>query len=241
MSSVEAGTEPRLGLPRAVEVVIAAAGLVVVFPVLAVAAVAITAETRGSPFFLHERVGRGGRRFRLWKLRTMRTGDGPEVTAAGDERITRVGRVLRRLKLDELPQLWNVLAGDMSFVGPRPEVPALVDGSSDLWKRVLAVRPGITDPVTLALKDEEALLATVKGDHEVFYRKTLQPFKLRGYVDYFEKRTILTDLGVILRTVLSAAHVLRIPAVTLAQVESGRDGNSSYMSAAEQRGGTKNS
>jgi lipopolysaccharide/colanic/teichoic acid biosynthesis glycosyltransferase len=171
----------------------------------------------------------------------MRSGDGLEVTAAGDSRVTRVGRILRRWKLDELPQLWNVLAGDLSFVGPRPEVPALVEGSNDLWKRVLAVRPGITDPVTLALKDEEALLASVAGDRERFYRETLQPYKLRGYVEYLEMRSAWTDLGVIAKTVLAAAHVLRIPSVTLAQVESGRKGGLPNESISDPSVGSENS
>jgi lipopolysaccharide/colanic/teichoic acid biosynthesis glycosyltransferase len=118
----------------------------------------------------------------------MRAGDGPEVTAAGDSRVTRVGRVLRRLKLNELTQLLNVLKGEMSFVGPRPEVPDLVDLTSEAWKRVLSVRPGITDPVALALKDQEALLAAVVGDRGRFYRETLQPYKLRGYMDYIQNR-----------------------------------------------------
>jgi lipopolysaccharide/colanic/teichoic acid biosynthesis glycosyltransferase len=222
MSSGEAGNELRPGLPRSLEVVLASAGLVVALPLLAVAALAIAADSPGSPFFLHERVGRGGRRFRLWKLRTMRAGDGPEVTAAGDSRVTRVGRVLRRLKLDELTQLLNVLKGEMSFVGPRPEVPALVDLTSETWKRVLSVRPGITDPVSLALKDEEALLAAVAGDRERFYRETLQPYKLRGYMDYIQNRTAWTDLAVIARTILSIVNVVRIPSVTQAQLESGR-------------------
>ncbi len=211
------------GLPRAVEVVLATAGLILVFPVLAVAAVAVVADSAGSPFFRQERVGRGGRRFLLWKLRTMRGADGPEVTAAGDARVTRVGRFLRRFKLDELPQLWNVLKGEMSFVGPRPEVPRLVDFMSENWRSVLRVRPGITDPVALALKDEEAILAAVTGDRERFYRETLQPFKLRGYVAYLSRRTAWTDLGVIVRTVLAAAHLLRIPAMTLAHIETGPD------------------
>ncbi len=227
MSGTEAGLTPRQatrgGLPRGVEILFSLGGLVVTLPFLLVACLAIVLDSRGSPFFLQERVGRGGRPFRLWKLRTMRRGGGPEVTAAGDSRVTRVGRVLRRWKLDELPQLWNVLVGDMAFVGPRPEVPALVNGSEDLWKRVLAVRPGITDPVSLALKDEEALLASFKGDHEVFYRQVLQPFKLRGYIDYLEKRTTLTDLSVILSTILAAAHLKRIPSVTLAEIDPGRD------------------
>jgi lipopolysaccharide/colanic/teichoic acid biosynthesis glycosyltransferase len=126
------------------------------------------------------------------------------------------------LKVDELPQLWNVLKGEMSFVGPRPEIPALVDLTSAAWRRVLSVRPGITDPVALALKNEEALLAAVRGDRERFYRETLQPYKLRGYVDYIQKRTAWTDVAVIARTILSVANVVRVPSVTKAQLESGR-------------------
>ena len=223
MSPAYVDNERQPGLPRSLEVVISSVGLVVAVPFLAVAAAAIIADSAGSPFFLHERVGRGGRRFLLWKLRTMRPGDGPEVTAAGDSRLTRVGRVLRRSKLDELPQLWNVLKGEMSFVGPRPEVPRFVDPTSEIWRSVLTVRPGITDPVALALKDEEALLAKVAGDRDRFYRETLQPYKVRGYLEYLDRRTAWTDLALIVRTVLAAAHLLRIPAVTLAQIDSEGD------------------
>ncbi len=152
----------------------------------------------------------------------MRAGDGPEVTAAGDTRVTRVGRVLRRLKLDELPQLWNVLKGEMSFVGPRPEVPAFVDLASETWRRVLSVRPGITDPVALALKNEEALLAGVAGDRERFYREKLQPFKLHGYMDYIQNRTAWTDLAVIARTLLAVVNLVCIPDVTKEDLETGR-------------------
>jgi lipopolysaccharide/colanic/teichoic acid biosynthesis glycosyltransferase len=212
----------RGGLPRVVEILLSIGGLVVASPFVLVAGLAVVLDSSGSPFFLQERVGRGGRRFLLWKLRTMRAGDGPEVTAAGDSRVTRVGRFLRRLKLDELPQLWNVLKGEMSFVGPRPEVPALVDMTSETWRRVLSVRPGITDPVSLALKDEEALLAAVPGDRERFYREALQPYKLRGYVDYIQKRTAWTDVALIARTILSIVNVVRIPSVTQAELESGR-------------------
>src|SRR5450759_3051615 len=222
MSSAKAGNEPSRGVLRILEVVLSSAGLVVALPLLAVAALAIAADSPGSPLFLQERVGRDGRRFRRWKLRTMGAGGGPVVTAAGDPRVTRVGRVLRRLKLDELTQLLNVLKGEMSFVGPRPEVPALVDLTSETWKRVLSVRPGITDPVALALKNEEALLAAVVGDRERFYREMLQPYKLRGYMDYIEKRTAWTDLAVIARTILSVVNLVRIPSVTQAQLESGR-------------------
>ncbi len=205
---------PRTGLSRALEVVIAAAGLVAVLPLLVVASAAVAAETPGSPLFAQERVGRAGRRFRLWKLRTMRRGRGLELTAAGDERITRVGRFLRRWKVDELPQLWNVLVGHMSFVGPRPEVPAFVDPENELWRRVLSVRPGITDPVSLRLRDEEALLAACGGDREIYYRSVLQPFKLRGYDAYLRRRSAWSDLRVILETLLVASRVVHPPAVT---------------------------
>ena len=128
--------------------------------------------------------------------------DGPQVTALGDERVTRIGKILRRTKVDELPELWNVLKGDMSLVGPRPEVPRYVDLEDDLWEVVLRSRPGITDPVTLRLRNEETLLADVKGDREDFYRESLQPLKLQGYVDYLHHRSWWSDMKVLCRTVL---------------------------------------
>jgi lipopolysaccharide/colanic/teichoic acid biosynthesis glycosyltransferase len=219
MSGAASDSGPRDGLPRVAEIVMAAVLLVVIVPLLVIAVVAIVLDSRGSPFFLHERVGRGGRRFLLWKLRTMRAGDGPEVTVAGDCRVTRVGRFLRRSKLDELPQLWNVLRGDMSFVGPRPEVPSLVDKSNDLWRTVLAVRPGITDPVALELRDEESLLSEWRGDRKSFYRSVLQPYKLKGYVAYLQRRTACSDMRVIVETILVAAGIIDRPRVRLRDLE----------------------
>jgi lipopolysaccharide/colanic/teichoic acid biosynthesis glycosyltransferase len=135
------------------------------------------------------------------KLRTMRHGvGGALVTAEGDARVTSVGRILRRTKLDELPELWNVLHGDMSLVGPRPEIPELVDVDEPVWRSVLSVRPGITHPVTIVLRNEEALLARVPGDRERYYRDVLQPWKLEGYVRYLQRRSPWTDLGVLLKT-----------------------------------------
>ena len=136
--------------------------------------------------------------FTLVKLRTMRPSrGGPEVTARGDSRVTRVGRFLRRTKLDELPELWNVLKGEMSFVGPRPEVERYVRPDDPQWQEVLGVRPGLTDPVTLSLKDEELLLEGVEGDPEAYYREKLQPVKLAGYCGYLRRRTWRTDVIVI--------------------------------------------
>lgn len=179
-------------------------GLAVAAPAIFLAGAGI-ALTAGLPvFFRQRRVGRGGRPFTLIKLRSMRVSrGGPQVTARGDSRVTPFGRFLRRSKLDELPQLWNVFKGDMSFVGPRPEVPELVDPSNPLWRRVLLARPGLTDPVTVRLRDEELLMAGVEGDREAFYRETLQPFKLEGYCEYLQRRSWRTDLGVLFETVLA--------------------------------------
>ena len=196
------------GLPRSVEVPLAAAGLLVAAPVLAVAAAAVVATSGLPVFFRQSRIGRAGKPFTLVKLRSMRASrGGPEVTARGDSRVTAVGRFLRKTKLDELPELWNVVKGEMSFVGPRPEVARYVSLEDPLWREVLSVRPGLTDPVTLSLKDEELLLAGVKGDPEAFYREKLQPVKLAGYCDYLRRRTWRTDVGVIWDTLKAVLGV----------------------------------
>ncbi len=189
------------GLPRAVEWPLTFVLLIAVLPLLLGAALVVALSSPGSVFFRQRRAGYHGRPFVLFKLRTMTTGDpGPQVTAEGDQRVTRVGRVLRRLKIDELPQLVNVLRGELALVGPRPEVPALVDGEDTLWQAVLSVRPGITDPVSLALRREEELLAGA-SDPEEFYRRALLPWKLRQQVTYLERRSATTDLRVLCRTV----------------------------------------
>ena len=148
------------GIPRPVEAVAALAGLIIAAPVLALAALGIAFTSRGRIIFRQSRVGQDGRIFVLYKFRTMRIGQvGIQVTAGDDSRVTYVGRLLRKTKMDELPELWNVLKGDMSLVGPRPEVPRYVDLNNSKWQRVLKVRPGITDPLTLRLRNEEELLA----------------------------------------------------------------------------------
>jgi lipopolysaccharide/colanic/teichoic acid biosynthesis glycosyltransferase len=189
------------GLPRISEVVAAGLALVILSPLLALIALAVALGSGLPILFRQERVGRGGVPFTLVKFRTMRNGPGgPGITAGDDRRITRVGRMLRRTKLDELPELWNVLRGDMSLVGPRPESPRYVS-DEPRWDRVLSVRPGLTDPTTLSLLDEEALLASVAGDREEFYIEQLLPKKLDGYLDYLDRRTWRTDLQVIRETV----------------------------------------
>jgi lipopolysaccharide/colanic/teichoic acid biosynthesis glycosyltransferase len=196
-----AGPELKSGLPRWIEAVIAFAGLVVGAPFIVLIAPVIAATSRGPVFFRQGRVGQHGRMFNLYKLRTMRaSGDGPQITSRDDARITRVGSFLRRTKLDELPTFWNVLRGDMGLVGPRPEVPRYVKLEDPRWRKVLAVRPGLTDPVTLRLRNEEELLSRVKTDKEKYYLNELQPAKLKGYIAYLEKRDWRSDLNVLCHT-----------------------------------------
>lgn len=195
------------GIPRWADVLIAGVGLFVAAPLISVLAVGI-AVTSGTPvFFRQRRVGRGFSPFVMIKLRTMRPSDGgPKVTSRGDQRVTRLGRLLRKTKLDELPALWNVLRGEMALVGPRPEVPEYVNSQDPLWQTVLSVRPGITDPVTISLRNEEELLAFAAEDTETYYISELQPLKLRGYVEYLENRSVRSDIGVLCHTIAAVGR-----------------------------------
>ena len=192
------------GLPRAFDVVLAGMALLLTSPLLLASAVTVALTSSGGILFRQQRVGRHGHVFTLYKLRTMRRSDhGPQVTSGNDPRITSAGRFLRRTKLDELPTFWNVLKGDMAMVGPRPEVPRYVKLEDPMWQKVLAVRPGITDPVTLLMRSEEDLLAQVGGDTEEYYLRELQPQKMKGYVDYLQTRNWHTDFGVLCRTLVA--------------------------------------
>jgi lipopolysaccharide/colanic/teichoic acid biosynthesis glycosyltransferase len=192
------------GIPRWVDAFVAGAGLVVLFPLFAGISLCLLIASDGPVFFQQQRVGRRGRPFKMLKFRTMRCQpNGPGITAADDARVTRIGARLRKSKLDELPELWNVFVGDMALVGPRPEVPQYVDMANPLWKAVLAWRPGISDPVTLLLRNEEGLLTTVSGDRERFYREVLLPCKLRGSVAYAQVRNVRSDLRVLANSLLT--------------------------------------
>jgi lipopolysaccharide/colanic/teichoic acid biosynthesis glycosyltransferase len=207
------------GIPRPAEAIVAVIGLVASAPLIAISALAIKLTSPGTVFFRQLRAGRNGGSFVLVKLRTMRSHEeGPQVTTMVDSRVTPVGRFLRKTKLDELPQLWNVLKGDMSLVGPRPEVPRYVDLKDPSWQAVLQARPGLTDPVTLRLRNEEKLLAEVEGDVERFYLGALQAVKLRGYLEYLGSRNWKEDLKVILKTAVSVVWPNGTPAPTVAQV-----------------------
>ena len=180
-------------------------GLIILSPLLVVVGAAVALTSPGPVVFVQERVGRGGRPFRLVKFRTMTvappTPNGRQVTVGGDRRITRVGAWLRRYKLDEIPQLVNVLAGQMRLVGPRPEVPRYVAHYAPDQRRVLDVPPGITDIATLYYRNEEAELAG-QADPERHYIDVILPRKLALNQAYLDHRTLLGDLSVIVRTAL---------------------------------------
>jgi lipopolysaccharide/colanic/teichoic acid biosynthesis glycosyltransferase len=186
---------------RSLDVLIAVPALVIVSPLIAAAAIAIKVDSRGPVFYRGTRAGRDGIEFQILKLRSMSAhGAGPSVTAAGDPRVTRVGRFLRRTKLDETPQLWNVIRGDMSLVGPRPEHPDFVRLYTPEQRRVLGVRPGITSPASLAFRDEEQLLASVGG--ESAYVSSVMPRKLELDLAYLDHRTLGGDLRILVRTLV---------------------------------------
>jgi len=189
---------------RALDVTVSAVALIVLAPLLLVVSVAVKLSSPGPALHRAQRAGRHGRPFTLYKFRSMVVsgpGSHPRITGAGDSRITPVGRILRRTKLDELPQFFNTLKGDMSLVGPRPEDPALVDTYSAEQRRVLTVRPGITSPATVLNRYEEEMLAG--PDPEAIYRRDVLPRKLRLELEYLDRRTVAADLRVLGQTVLA--------------------------------------
>jgi lipopolysaccharide/colanic/teichoic acid biosynthesis glycosyltransferase len=187
---------------RAFDIAVSVGGLFFVAPLLLLIAVLIKGEDGGPVFFRQERIGRGGRPFRIWKFRTMAPHAetlGPQLTTASDHRVTRIGTTLRRRKLDELPQLFNVLAGDMTIVGPRPEVSKYVAMYTPDQRKVLELTPGITDRASIFFSDESGLLAKAP-DFERFYVERVVPEKIRLNLEYADRATPLRDLGVVLET-----------------------------------------
>lgn len=188
---------------RAIDIAVAGAGMVIASPLMAAIALAIRLETPGPVIFRQERVGLHGSRFRIHKFRSLRVeAGGGLISPTGDPRITRVGAVLRRSKLDELPQLLDVLAGSMSMVGPRPEVPRYVD----LWPPaardvILSVRPGITDPASLVFRYEADELAQA-DDAEEHYVASILPRKVAMYVEYVRTWSLMGDVGVLWATLI---------------------------------------
>jgi lipopolysaccharide/colanic/teichoic acid biosynthesis glycosyltransferase len=199
---------------RMLDVVGSALGLLVLLPVLVIVAVAIKFDSHGPIFFRQERVGLRGRSFRIFKFRSMVVGAaraGTALTVRGDKRVTWVGMFLRSSKLDELPQLINVLVGDMSIVGPRPEVPELIKFYTPEQRAIiLSMRPGITDYAAILFRDESSLLDGERDPIDV-YRREIMPIKFAHYERYSSEIGVLNDLRIILATILLLI-VGRVPA-----------------------------
>jgi lipopolysaccharide/colanic/teichoic acid biosynthesis glycosyltransferase len=186
---------------RIFDLTIALLGLIILAVPMALIAILIRI-TSGSPIlFTQERVGKGGQIFYVKKFRTMsvRSVEDSSITVAGDSRVTAIGSYLRRWKLDELPQLWNVLVGEMSLVGPRPDVPGYADKLQGDDRKLLLLRPGITGPATLAYRNEEEILAKV-SDPVQYNNEIIYPDKVRINLEYMEKCSLMQDLKYILET-----------------------------------------
>jgi lipopolysaccharide/colanic/teichoic acid biosynthesis glycosyltransferase len=216
-STPDRGAAPRGAPPRrpvyactkrAFDIVASALGLLIAGPLLLLAAVAIRLDSPGGVLFVQERVGQNFRKFGIYKFRTMvadAAQRGGQITFGGDPRITRVGRVLRKTKLDELPQLANVLVGHMSLVGPRPEVPRYVERSREEYAYVLSVRPGITDPASVKYRDEAEQLAA-SADPAREYAERILPDKIALARRYIAGATFTGDLAILAKTVLRVAR-----------------------------------
>jgi lipopolysaccharide/colanic/teichoic acid biosynthesis glycosyltransferase len=207
-------------LKRTFDVLAASLGLMIFSPILASLAVAIKLNSTGPVFYRGLRVGLHGRPFRIFKFRSMVVDAetrGGSSTADGDPRVTAIGRMLRKTKLDEVPQLLNVLTGEMSFVGPRPEVQHYVDMYTEAEKAILTVRPGITDWASLWNADEGAVLAG-SDDPERTYLERIRPQKLRWQLEYVRRRSLLVDMRILAQTM--AAVVWRRTPPALADIQS---------------------
>lgn len=190
-------------MKRLCDIVLSALGLIIFCPLFLVLSIWVALDSTGGVFYRQTRVGRGGRDFKLLKFRSMRIGaDKKGLITIGDKdvRITKSGYYIRKYKFDELPQLINVLKGDMSFVGPRPEVRKYVDLYTAEQLCVLNVRPGITDPASIQYSNENELLEKAENP-EQYYINTVMPDKLRINLEYLEKRTLWSDFKVIIKTI----------------------------------------
>ena len=205
IAAVLAKRRPQLMLKRLMDVVISGCALLVLWPLLLLIALAIKIDDPGPVFYRQVRVGRNGKEFRIFKFRTMVVDadkKGLQITVGRDSRITRVGAFLRKTKLDELAQLLNVLTGEMSFVGPRPEVPKYVDLYTPYQRQVLLVRPGITDYASIAYRNENDLLAGA-DDPERMYIETVMPDKIELNMRYLREISPLADVRLILKTIIA--------------------------------------
>ena len=206
-------------IQRAFDLIFASMLLMISLPILVMVALLVKLSSPGSVFFRQARLGRGGKPFRIFKFRSMIAAQngGPSVTVAGDRRITPIGKILRRTKLDELPQLLNVILGEMSLVGPRPEVPNYMHVYQNGFEKVLSARPGITDPVSLQLADEESFLKQFPDPLQA-YEQIVLPRKLTLSLQYLQHRSIVNDVQIIFLTVMAAIGLRRRKPVEFADL-----------------------
>ena len=205
IADVLARRRPQLIAKRAMDIVLSAGALAVLWPLLLLIALAIVIDDPGPVFYRQVRVGRNGKTFRIFKFRSMvmdADKKGLAITVGRDRRITRVGAILRKTKLDELAQLLNVLFGQMSFVGPRPEVPKYVDMYTPYQRQVLLVRPGITDYASIAYRNENDLLAGA-DDPERMYIEQIMPDKIELNMKYLREISPLADIRLIFKTLVA--------------------------------------
>lgn len=192
-------------MKRVMDIVVSAAALILLFPILLCIAIFVVLDSEGPALYLQERVGLAGRSFQLFKFRTMHVNaDRLQAITVGarDPRITRVGYYLRKFKIDELPQLFNVLCGDMSLVGPRPELKKFVDLYNERQKKVISIRPGITDYASIQFRNENELLVG-KHDPVAYYIKDIMPVKLELNLKYIAERSLWMDIKILFVTVFS--------------------------------------
>lgn len=184
---------------RVFDIVASFVGLVLLSPLFLVIAVLIKLTSKGEVFYIQKRVGKDFKEFDLYKFRSMIKAKGLQITSKDDPRITKIGRFIRKTKIDELPQLFNVLKGDMSLVGPRPEVKKYVEIKKEEYKKILSVKPGITDNAAIEFRDEEDILAKF-DDKEKAYIEEILPTKIEFYKNYIDNISLINDIKIILKT-----------------------------------------
>lgn len=216
-------------MKRLFDIIFSFIGLLLLQPLFAVTAIMIKVDSTGPVFFRQGRVGKDFRRFMIYKFRTMIVDaekKGLRITSGGDNRVTRLGRMLRKFKIDELPQLFNVLKGDMSLVGPRPEVEEYVKLYEKDYRKILKRRPGITDVSSIIFREEEAVLKN-QPDPEWYYKEKLLPEKIRLSKEYIENASFLYDLKLVLKTIhkIFYPHAISDDAYSQKPVQDPSEGN----------------
>jgi lipopolysaccharide/colanic/teichoic acid biosynthesis glycosyltransferase len=187
-------------IKRSFDIVLSFIGLLLTWPIILIAWILASIETKSNGMFTQIRIGENGKPFKIYKIKTMTSSKGTTITTANDNRITKYGKIFRKYKIDELPQLWNVLIGDMSFVGPRPDVPGYADKLEGNDRIILSIKPGITGPASLKYKNEEEILAKV--DNPIEYNdKVIWPDKVKINKEYIKNWSLKKDIEYIKKTI----------------------------------------